>query len=184
MQQGKPFLWHFSQQGEAVLYSLTAKKIFLPLKPWKNRWNSIANLNLWLQYEAQRDTTQDFSKSSCRQSLFGIFCQLTPPSISLNSLPSVILYKPKFCVVAGCLTSIFHLSFIQLLSTSTFIPCHQHTGITCPKWNKSGVARGWAQRVCAWHQAGQVPRGFSLHTSAHTGVQIPFPLIAAQLNLS
>jgi len=34
MQQGKPFLWHFSQHREAILYSLTitAKKILLPLK--------------------------------------------------------------------------------------------------------------------------------------------------------
>lgn len=34
MQQGKPFLWRFSQKGEAVLYSFTiaAKKIFPPLE--------------------------------------------------------------------------------------------------------------------------------------------------------
>lgn len=129
------------KQVHILSLSLLRKYAF----PWMNRWNTIANLNLCC-HTKHREILHRASQNKIADSQFGLFCQLTPPSRSFNSLSSVI-YKPKFGVVAGCLNSIFCLSFIQLLSTSKLTPCHQHRGITCPKRNKSGVARGWAQQA-------------------------------------
>lgn len=130
-----------------------------------------------------REILHRASQNEIADSQFGLFCQLTPPSRSFNSLSSVI-YKPKFGVVAGCLNSIFCLSFIQLLSTSKLTPCHQHRGITCPKWNKSGVARGWAQQASVHGtRLGKSPRASASIPQCTQELEIPFPYIGAHLNL-
>lgn len=114
-----------------------------------------------------REVVHKSSQNKVAESQFGIVCQLTPPSITLILYPAD---RPNFDVIVGCLSSILHLSFIQLLFASTIIACHQHIAITCPKLVKCSTSTTF---ICASHQAGQDPWSFHFYNSVFTGVANP-----------